>query len=212
MNVMGVKKKILSMLRHPFAAIRRIVRYVRYKPRFRHYCWSDDVRDSSAITCRYVSLGSNVRLGRRCRIQGVPRYGSQAFDPHIIIGSHVAVEQDLYLTCASRISIGDHTAIAAFVTITDIDHQYADPALPIEAQPITVEEVSIGPDCKIYNGAVILKGTRIGRHCVVAANAVVRGEFPDYCVIAGAPARVVKRYNAATGLWQRTDAGGAFLD
>ena len=173
------------------------------KPRFRRYVWSDDVRDISDIPCGCVSLGRNVRLGKRCRIQGVRHYGDKDFDPEISIGDYVSVEQDFYLTCASRVSIGANTAIAAFVTITDIDHPYQNIEVPVERQDIMVEDVRIGPDCKIYNGAVILKGTRIGRHCVIGANSVVKGSFPDFCVIAGAPAGIVRRFDSDTGVWER---------
>lgn len=54
---------------------------------------------------------------------------------------------------------------------------------------------------KIGINAVILAGTKIGKNCVVGANAVVKGEFPDYCVIAGVPAVVVKKYDFETESW-----------
>lgn len=207
-----MKKKLQSFIKNPKAGLKRLIHYVVYKPKFRQYRWSDNVKDISDISCRHVSLGDYVRLGRRCRIQGITRYGDKHFTPKIDFGSYVSVAQDLYLTCASHISIGSNTAIAAYVTITDIDHSYFDPDIPIEQQEITVEDVSIGEDCKIYNGAVILKGTNIGRHCVVGANSVVKGFFPDFCVIAGIPARIVKRYNTDTGKWERTDREGNFCE
>ena len=63
------------------------------------------------------------------------------------------------------------------------------------------EPVEIGPGCWIGTGAVILPGARIGRNVVVAAGAVVRGTVPDHAVVAGAPARVVRRWTPAEG-WQ----------
>jgi hypothetical protein len=45
----------------------------------------------------------------------------------------------------------------------------------------------------------------------VGTNAVVRGTFPDYCVLVGAPARIVKRYDAISGIWRRTAPDGSFL-
>ncbi|MGM9870421.1 MAG: acyltransferase [Muribaculaceae bacterium] len=163
------------------------------------------------ITCSHVSLGDKVRLGPRCRLMGVTRYGDISFHPTIEFGNNVFVMQDFYLTCASKITIGDNTAIAAFVTITDINHPYSDIETPIEAQPIVFKEVTIEADCKIYNGAVITYGTHIGRHCVIGANSVVSGNFPDFCVIAGNPARIIKRYNPEVCQWQHTDPQGNFL-
>lgn len=51
--------------------------------------------------------------------------------------------------------------------------------------------------------ATILAGSKIGRNCVIAAHSVVKGDFPDCCVIAGAPARIVKVYNSSTGAWEK---------
>jgi len=108
----------------------------------------------------------------------------------------------VHITCASNIQIGSNTAIAANVTITDIEHPYTDISLPPEKQQIKVKQVQIGEDCKIYNNAVILPGTILGKHTVVAANAVVLGkEYPAFCVLAGIPAKVIKQYDFKRELW-----------
>lgn len=65
------------------------------------------------------------------------------------------------------------------------------------------KETKIGDGCFIGYGAAIQSGTKLGKHCVVGTNSVVRGEFPDYSVIVGSPARVVKQYNIRTGIWDR---------
>ena len=51
----------------------------------------------------------------------------------------------------------------------------------------------IGKNCFIGCNSIILKGTVLGDGCVVGAGAVVCGKFEDNCVIAGNPARVIKR-------------------
>ena len=61
--------------------------------------------------------------------------------------------------------------------------------------------VEIGPGCWIGPGGVILRGAGIGRNVVVAAGAVVRGTVPAHAVVAGAPAKVVRRWTPAEG-WQ----------
>lgn len=64
-----------------------------------------------------------------------------------------------------------------------------------------------GKPIRIGNGTwlglnvVILPGTIIGKGCVVAANCVAKGEFPDFCVIAGVPGKIVKIYR--DGEWRR---------
>lgn len=115
------------------------------------------------------------------------------------------------MTCAESIEIGENTAIAANVTITDIHHPYNDIATPIERQDLVVKPVKIGRDCKIYNNAVILPGTVIGNHVSVGANSVVSGVIPDYSVVVGAPAIIVKRYDYLSKTWRKTNKEGDFV-
>nr|WP_294943015.1 acyltransferase [uncultured Mucilaginibacter sp.] len=155
------------------------------------------------ISYNYLSTGDKVFIRDGARIEAVPQHLTQRYHPHIIIGDNVSIEQNLHLTCAGKISIGNNTAIAANVTISDIDHPYTDINLPPDLQPFEVNNVIIGNDCKIYNNAVILPGTVLGLHTVVAANSVVIGKrYPDYCVLAGAPARIVKQYSFETNSWE----------
>jgi acetyltransferase-like isoleucine patch superfamily enzyme len=64
--------------------------------------------------------------------------------------------------------------------------------VPIKDQGIVKSPVRIGPDVWIGAKASVLRGTTIGRGCVVAAHAVVRGDIPDYAIVGGIPARVLK--------------------
>ena len=70
----------------------------------------------------------------------------------------------------------------------------------------------IEENCKIYNNVVILPNTKLGKHTTVGANSVVSGIFPDYCVIVGAPAKIVKRYCFEEQKWKKTDNNGNFID
>lgn len=154
------------------------------------------------ITPKCISIGSNVSIWKQCRIEGVYRYNNIDFMPNIIIDEGVSIQQNLHLTCANKIHIGKNTAIASNVTITDINHPYTDINQAIEKQDIEVSSVEIGENCKIYNNSIILPGVKIGRHCVIAANSVVNIDIPDYSVVAGIPARIIKRYNISSNKWE----------
>jgi acetyltransferase-like isoleucine patch superfamily enzyme len=158
-----------------------------------------------------IILKNNVYIYKNCRIEGVKQYSNKKYQPIIIINNNVSIQQNLHLTCATKIEIGSNTAIAVNVTITDIHHTYSDISKPIEAQIIQTNPVIIGEDCKIYNNVVILPGTTIGKHCTVGANSVVRGIFPNYSVIIGSPARIIKRYSFEQNAWLKTDAAGNFI-
>lgn len=159
------------------------------------------------VTPGHIRLGDGVLIHAHGRIQGIDCYQGVAFDPEIVFDDGASAQQNLHLTCAERIYVGKNTALAANVTITDINHPYEDIHLPIEQQKIEVSPVEIGKDCKIYNNAVILPGTKIGDHCVVGANSVVSGQFRPFSVIVGSPARVVKQYDHDSGEWRPVSSG-----
>lgn len=179
--------------------------------RYHHSSTSSIIYSPLVFTGRYIQVKKGVIIYKNARIQGITSYVGFSFTPQIILEEGVSIQQNCHITCAERIEIGRNTAIAANVTITDIDHPYTDINLPIEKQPLEVSPVKIGPDCKIYNNAVILKGTNIGRHCVIGANSVVKGTFPDNSIIVGIPARIVKRYNDLSNRWESTNPDGSFL-
>lgn len=194
-------KKITKLFSNPMGYLVRLIVYPFRRLSFAEYHISDRVEGIKMMTPSSIWCGRNVFIGYNARIEGVKKYNESHFTPEIIIGDGVSIQQNLHLTCATRISIGSNTAIAANVTITDINHPYTDIDIPIERQDIETCRIEIGEDCKIYNGAVILMGVRIGKHCVIGANSVVRSDIPDYSVAVGAPAKVVKRYDFETRKW-----------
>lgn len=163
------------------------------------------------LSLHEMELGKRVLIYDHARIEAIKMYEGHSFQPRIVFHDHVQIQQNIHLTCASHIEVGRFTSLGANVSITDIHHPYENINLPIEKQPIQTREVIIGEDCKIYNNAVILPGTILGKHCTVGANSVVSGTFPDFSVIVGAPAKVVKRYSFTKQSWLKTDHDGNFL-
>ncbi len=155
------------------------------------------------LTPAFIIMENNVVIGKHARIQAIKKYNKQIFKPIIIFEDNSSCQQNLHLTCAEKVIIGKNTALAANVTITDINHQYRNPNLPVELQDLDVEPVQIGPDCKIYNNVVILGGTTLGRHCVVGANSVVKGNFSDYSIIVGSPAETIKKFDPIEKTWKK---------
>ena len=120
-------------------------------------------------------------------------------DPLLTIGDRCVFGKGLTIVAHERIEIGDDTAAGNYVFITDQNHGYENLDVPIGKQLWKNAPVSIGPACWLGHGSIILPGTTIGRHVVVAAGAVVTGDVPDYSVVAGAPARVIRRYVPGDG-------------
>lgn len=118
------------------------------------------------------------------------------------IGSNCNIEQNVHITCANSIDIGDECSILAGAMITDITHPYEDVSIAPKEQEIKTSPVTIGTQTLIGMGARILPGVTIGKHCVVGTNAVVSKNISDYCVVAGVPARIIKKYNLETKQWE----------
>lgn len=150
----------------------------------------------------FIEGRKNIYIGNRVRI--FPGIRMEAIGNGTIkIGDNTAIEQNVHITSGGGVQIGNDVTIVANVCITNIDHQYEDIDKSVLNQGIKVTDTKIGDGCFIGFGAVIQAGTTLGTHCIVGANAVVRGNFPDYSVIVGVPARTVKRYNAKTGQWEK---------
>lgn len=102
-----------------------------------------------------------------------------------------------------EIAIGDNTLIGANTKIIDTDFHPIDPIARIEQRNNATKTapVKIGKNVFIGMNTLILKGTQIGDNCVVGAGSVVCGRFESNCVIAGNPAKVVRKlYNDSNDL------------
>ncbi len=153
-----------------------------------------------------IFIGKRVRIFPGARIEVLNDKSSIHFKDNISIG------QNLHITSGGYLIIDKNTTIAENVCITNIDHHYQEVGVHILDQQNIISETYIGENCFIGFGAVIQAGTILGKQCIVGANAVVRGHYPNYCVIVGAPAKVIKRYDEVDGQWKKTLANGSFLN
>lgn len=178
-----------------------------------------------------VTFGENVRLhgAKHIRIEAGVIVGShvvlraltdypwtdppQTFTPALQLGRGCFISHFTHISCAGRIVIGAEVMIADRCFISDCQHTYLDPDRSVKAQPLTPPgEIHIGDGTWIGTGVCILGNVRIGRHCVVGANAVVTHNLPDYSVAVGVPARIIKRYDPATGTWRRSSTDDAITE
>lgn len=152
----------------------------------------------------FVSRISGIRMGKRVRIYPGMRAEIETKESSITIGNDVSIGQGFHVVSYNDdLRIGSHVTISARVMITNCDHSYEELEKHILRQPLISKPTRIGDYCFIGYGAVIQAGTNLGKQCIVGANSVVRGDFPDYCVIAGVPAKVIKKYNQLSRQWEK---------
>ncbi len=130
------------------------------------------------IMGRWVHVGDENRL--RCH-EGV-----------LTVGDKSVFGRDNTINCYLDIEVGPKTIVADWVYICDFDHVTEDVNVAIKDQGIVKSPVRIGPDVWIGAKATVLRGADIGRGSVLAAHAVVRGVQPEFAILGGAPARVLK--------------------
>lgn len=164
----------------------------------------------------FKNIGGMTYMGKPCFIEGTkgiaignktrifPGIRMEAIgDGEISIGNNCAIEQNVHITSAdSKLIIEDDVTVLANTYITNLDHDYEDVEVSILEQGYKTKNTIIGRGCFIGFGAAIQAGTVLGKHCIVGAHSVVKGTYPDYCVIVGAPGKVIKYFNEKTKKWE----------
>jgi len=96
------------------------------------------------------------------------------------------------------VGLGQHVFISGF------NHGYSDGTRDSNEQPLDLKEVVIGNESHIGANSVVVAGVHIGERVQVGAGSVVTKDIPSFSVAVGNPARVIKRYDDALGVWVKT--------
>lgn len=145
---------------------------------------------------QFTKIGENFRAGRAFRLEVIDRYENQIFTPSLVIGKNVCVQDFCHIGCIDNIVIGDGTLIASKVFITDHFHgniTSEDLKNVPEKRPLSHKPVKIGQNVWIGDGACILPGVILGDNVIVGANAVVTHSFEADSIIAGCPAKLIRK-------------------
>ena len=155
-----------------------------------------------------MTMGPDLRPADTCRIDALA--GGPASKPLIQFGSGVQINDSVHIGAIESVTIRDHVLIASRVFISDHNHGcYSGPCLhscpesrPFE-RPLTSSPVLIEENVWIGESVSILPGVTIGRGSIIGAQSVVSKSVPPNCIAVGAPAKVIKTYNFASGTWER---------
>lgn len=151
-----------------------------------------------------MELGSSIVIQKDTWLHAHPS-AMNVSSPALTIGDCCFIGRRCHITAANRIYIGDHVLFAASVLVQDRGHDFSDVTRPILEQGYAHGgTIRIGAGSWLGQGAVIICDSgelTLGRNCVVAANAVVTRSAPDYSVLSGNPARIVKQYDPVKGAW-----------
>lgn len=143
---------------------------------------------------KYASVGAFTAIGEYSIITA---YKTLDKDPDLFIGDKCNIGPYNHITCINKVTIGDGLLTGRWVTITDNSHgsnTYEELLTePWNRKLSSKGPVIIGKNVWIGDKATILPGVTIGNGVIIGANSVVTKSFPDNCIIAGNPAKIVKQ-------------------
>ena len=139
-----------------------------------------------------VDRKSKIRFGKRVSIHSRCRIASTN-GGILYIGEHTSFNVGCIVTCRNKITIGSGVSFAPNVMMYDHDHMIH-PEHGVNKTDYELGEIEIGDNTWIGAGVIILKGTRIGKNCVIAAGSVVKGNIPDGTIL------IQKRTNTYKGV------------
>lgn len=143
--------------------------------------------DFISTQMKNIFVGNGVTIGKFAWIQTIGK-GKINIDNGTSIGRNVTI------SCHKKISIGKNCLFSYNVSLLDHHHKFDNKSISVLHQGISKgDEITIGDDCFIGAHVFIMPGVKLGKHVVVGANSVVTKSFPGYCVVAGCPAKTIRK-------------------
>ena len=131
-----------------------------------------------------MELGDSVFIGSQTMIQG-------RFDGRCRIGNHVWIGPHAYFD-ARDLVLEDYVGWGPGARVLGSSHTGLPLDKPIIATELSIKQVSIGFGADIGTSATILPGVHVGAHAIVGAGSVVTRDVPEYAIVAGSPARILR--------------------
>lgn len=144
----------------------------------------------NALSRDGIKIGNNVSIQSNTIIEctGVIRDLGEGLE----IGDNVGIAQNCFIQVRGKVVIGNDVIFGPGVYLFSENHNFDNPDLPVVVQGETRKDVIIEDGVWIGSRAVILAGVRISRNSIVAAGSVVNKDVPEYSIVGGVPAKIIK--------------------
>ena len=137
---------------------------------------------------KYIKYGKNFTTGTGCRIEAYKFFSDS---PKLIIGNNVLIASKVYI---SDISHGNYSG-----------ENQSFPEEKAKNRKIFSKTVKICENVWIGENAIILPGVEIGKNSIIGAGSVVTKNVPENCIVAGNPAKIIKKYNFGNKKWEKVN-------
>lgn len=168
----SLRNRYMLYWKYLYNCFRTGILRIKYGNRFcsdRLLCFDKNVNFS-------ISGNGTIQLGAKSSNRGT--LFLSAHNGKIQIGNHCFFNANCSITSVENIQIGNECKLGNNVVVVDHDHNYKRQT----NEEFISSPITIGDDVWIGAGSIILRGTHIGDHCVIAAGSIVREDIPDNCL------------------------------
>jgi acetyltransferase-like isoleucine patch superfamily enzyme len=144
------------------------------------------------LSKRGVVFGDRCTVGRFACIRPTNVLVNEAGEG-LKMGDHSNIGPYSWIGCSGYVEIGNHVMMGPRVNLLAENHNTDRVDIPMKEQGVTRAGISIEDDCWLGANCSILAGVTVGRGSIVATGAVVTRDVPPYSVVAGVPARVLRK-------------------
>lgn len=151
----------------------------------------------SLVGSKYITIGNNTSIGKNIALTVWKRKDSKYNSPSISIGDRCSIGADAHITAINKIVIGNNVLTGKKILITDNSHGESTReelvTAPSKRPLYSKGAVIIDDNVWIGEKVSIMPSVHIGEGVIIAANAVVTKDIPPYCIVAGIPAKIIKK-------------------
>lgn len=149
-----------------------------------------------------IEIGDGVVIHEHAWLSVV--HAVDAVTPRLVLGDRVRIGRFAHVACVGEIIVEDDVLTADGIFLGDTYHGYEDPDTPVSRQPMAKpERIVIRRGAFLGIRSIVLQGVTVGENAYVAAGAVVTRDVPARTIVAGNPARPVRRWDEAARDWLR---------
>ena len=165
------------------------------------------------LNSQNITIGDNVNIEENVTLYSVDKYNNTAYGGKIFVGDNTYINSSCNITAANEIHIEENVVIAFNVSFFDFNHNFDNIHIPVKYSNLKLlGKIRISRNCWIGMNVAIIGNVTLGEYCIVGANSVVTKSFPSYSIIAGVPAKIIKRYHFEFKKWKKTNSKGEFID
>lgn len=152
---------------------------------------------------QYITIKKEVYIKPNAWLLALNNSEVNSTDSKLVIGERTYIGRNAHIVALKKIRIGKNVLMGDNVYIADNFHRFNRVDVPFKDQGVGFKSaVEIGDGTWLGENACVIS-SKIGKQCIVGANALVLDDVPDYCMVVGSPARIIKKFDHSTKSWEK---------